>query len=528
MQLPLTPTRFLNRAAGLYANKVAVIDGEKRFTYREFKERVNRFGHAFADLGLARGAVIAYLGLNNHEILEAYYGILPAGFVLLPLNVRLRPQDLAYILSDAGAEALIVGPEFPALGFGLRDAVPGLRLLVMLGENVPGHALNYEELLAGAADTDIGYEQVDENDVAEMFYTSGTTGRPKGVELTHRNLYMHAYSCIATLGINERDVALVGSVPLFHVNAWGTPHYMVCVGGTMTVIPRFDPAWVCQTVARDRVTALGMVPTMLSALLGFPELHKYDMSSLEWILIGGAPPPPSLIAAAREQIGVDCFVGYGLSETTPLLTIATIKSTLADRPAEERYARQAMTGLPGIGVEVRVVDADGHDVTADGSQIGEIVARGDNVMKGYHNLPEDTARALAGGWFHTGDLATIDAEGYIQIKDRMKDIIISGGENISSVEIEDVFYQHPAVLEAAVIAVPDDKWGEVPLALVTLKPGQTATPEELLAFAAERLPRFKQPRAVEIHPEFAKTGTGKIIKTTLREPYWQGYALRVH
>ncbi len=528
MELPLTPTRFLNRAAAVYPNKTAIINGDQRFTYRLFQERVHRFGHALRGLGLGPGAVVAYLGLNNHQILEAYFGVLPAELVLLPLNVRLRPQDLAYILSDAPAQALIIGPEFTALGFQLQEAVSSLKHIILLGDEAPAHAHSYEQLLAAATDDPLPYDHIDENSVAELFYTSGTTGRPKGVELTHRNLYLHAFSCIAILGIRDRDVALVGSVPLFHVNAWGTPHYMVAVGGTMSVISRFDPTLVCQAVERDHVTAMGLVPTMLAALLSCPDLHKYDLSSLEWVLIGGAPPPPSLIAAAREQLNIDCFVGYGLSETCPLVSVATIKNTLADRPQEELYARKAMTGLPGLGVEVRVVSSDGHDVARDGSEIGEIWARGDNVMRGYHNLPEETAAALAGGWFHTGDLATIDEEGYLQIKDRKKDVIISGGENISSVEIEDVFYQSPAVLEAAVIAVPDDRWGEVPLALVVLKPGHTATAEELLAFAGERLPRFKHPRSVEIRSEFPKTGTGKIIKNELRDPYWQGLDTRVH
>ncbi len=528
MELPLTPIRFLNRAAAIYPDKVAIINGDQQFTYRVFQERVARFGHALRGLGLGPGAVVAYLGLNNHQILEAYFGVLPAGLVLLPLNVRLRPQDLSYILSDAPAQALIVGPEFTALGFQLQEAVPGLDHLILLGDEAPAHAHSYEQLLAAAASDPLPYDGIDENSVAELFYTSGTTGRPKGVELTHRNLYLHAYSCIATLGINSRDIALVGSVPLFHVNAWGTPHYMVAVGGTMSVISRFDPNLVCQAVARDRVTAMGMVPTMLGALLGYPDLHKYDLSSLQWVLIGGAPPPSSMIAAAREQLNIDCFVGYGLSETCPLVTIALIKSTLDDRPQAELYARKAMTGLPGLGSEVRVVNSEGQDVASDGTEIGEIWARGDNVMRGYHNLPEETALALAGGWFHTGDLATIDSEGYLQIKDRKKDIIISGGENISSVEIEDVFYQSPDVQEAAVIAVPDDRWGEVPLALVVLKPGHTASAEELLAFVGERLPRFKHPRSVEIRTEFPKTGTGKIIKNELRDPYWAGLDTRVH
>ncbi len=359
MQLPLTPTRFLNRAAALYPDKAAIIDGDHRLTYRQYKEQTNRFGHAMRGLGLKAGSTIAYLGLNTHELLEAYYGVLPSRFVLLPLNVRLRPQDLAYILADADVESLIVGPEFATAGFGLREAVPGVKHVIMLGDNVPVQALSYNELLAGAGAEDIGYDDVDENDVAELFYTSGTTGRPKGVELTHRNLYLHAYSCITTLNIRDSDVALVGAVPLFHVNGWGAPHYMVAMGGTMSVIPRFDPGLVCRAIDRDHVTCLGMVPTMLNAVLNYPERDQYDLSSLKWVLIGGAPPPSSLIAAAREQLDVDCFVGYGLSETTPLLTVASIKETLADRPAEELYARKAMTGIPGTGVEIRVVDDGG-------------------------------------------------------------------------------------------------------------------------------------------------------------------------
>ena len=235
-----------------------------------------------------------------------------------------------------------------------------------------------------------------------------------------------------------------------------------------------------------------------------------------------------MIAAAREKLGTDCYVGYGLSETTPVLTVARLKDTLRDRPAAERYARNAMTGVAIPGVEVRVVDADDRDVPADGATMGEIVVRADHVMRGYHNLPEETAQALRGGWFHTGDLATMDDEGYLQIKDRAKDIIISGGENIASVEIEEVLYQHPAVLEAAVVAAPDERWGEVPVGLIVLKPQHTATAEEILAFAADRLPGFERPKLIEFLPEFPKTGTGKIVKTALREKYWAGYTTRVH
>jgi fatty-acyl-CoA synthase len=528
MKLPLTPIRFLNRAAALYTNKTAIVDGGQSYTFHEYKDRATRLGHALRGLGLQPGAVVAYLGLNNHQLLEAYYAILPVGLVLLPLNVRLRPQDFVYILQDSNTQALIAGPEFADGAFRLKEAMPNLKHLILLGEDVPVGAHSYERLLADAPADEIDYMGIDDDAVAEMFYTSGTTGRPKGVELTHRNLYLHALCCIPPLGLSDRDVALVGTVPLFHVNAWGAPHWAAAIGMRMVVIPRFDPEWTLKAIQEHKVTLVAMVPTMLNVLLNYPTLAQYDLSSLRLVIIGGAPPPPTMIAAAREKLGTDCFVGYGLSETTPVLTVATLKDTLLDRPAAERYARQAMTGVPIPGVELRIVDAAGRDVPADGEAMGEIIVRADHVMKGYHNLPEETARVIVDGWFHTGDLATLDGEGYVQIKDRKKDIIISGGENIASVEIEDVLYQHPAVLEAAVIAAPDEEWGEVPVAIVVLKPDQETTAESILAFCAERLPRFKRPKLVEFVPEFPKTGTGKVIKTGLREKYWEGYTMRVH
>jgi fatty-acyl-CoA synthase len=528
MKLPLTPTRFLNRAAQVYGDKVAIIDGGQQFTYRQYQERTNRLGHALLDLGLQPGDVVAYLGLNNHQLLEAYYAILPTGLVLLPLNVRQRPQDFVYILTDAKAKALIAGPEFADGAFKLKEALPGLEHLILIGDDVPVGAHSYEQLLANASAEAIDYTHIDDDAVAELFYTSGTTGRPKGVELTHRNLYLHGLCCIPPLGLSDRDVFLVGTVPLFHVNAWGAPHWITAIGARMVVTPRFDPEWTLQAIQAHKVTLMALVPTMLNALINFPKLGDYDVSSLRTVVIGGAPPPPSMIAAARQKLGTDCVVGYGLSETTPVLTLSFIKEPLLSEPQEVQDARKAMTGLPILGVELRIVDTDGHDVPHDGESMGEIIVRADHVMKGYHNLPDETARVIVDGWFHTGDLAAIDSEGYVQIKDRKKDIIISGGENISSVEIEDVLYQHPAVLEAAVVAAPDDQWGEVPAALVVLRPGHEATAEDILAFCAARLPGFKRPKLVDFVPEFAKTGTGKIIKTDLRERYWQGQALRVH
>ena len=287
MKLPLTPIRFLNRAASLYAKKTAIVDGPRRYTYAEYKERATRLGHALLDLDLKAGDVVAYLGLNTHELLEAYYAVLPTGLVLLPLNVRLRPQDFVYILEDAGVRALICGPEFAAGGFQLREAIPHLDHLILLGDDPPMGAHGYEAILAAASAEEIDYLGVDDDAMAELFYTSGTTGHPKGVELTQRNLYLHAMSCIPALDLNDHDVMLVGTVPLFHVNAWGAPHWVAAVGARMVVIPRFDPEWPLRAIQAEKVTLVTMVPSMLNAVLNFPNLGQYDTSSLRlWSSVG--------------------------------------------------------------------------------------------------------------------------------------------------------------------------------------------------------------------------------------------------
>jgi fatty-acyl-CoA synthase len=387
-------------------------------------------------------------------------------------------------------------------------------------------AQNYDDLLAVSSPFECDFTQINEDSLAELFYTSGSSDRPKGVMHTHRNVYLHALSAIAagqtsptTLEDMSCKSVWLHTVPLFHANGWGTAHTITVVGGTHVAIHHFNPVEVFRLIERERVTTCAMVPTMVTALLHSPERPNYDLTSLRTMIIGGAASSPTLVKEIEEQLGCACFSGYGLTETCPTLTKSPMKSGIA-RDEDQRHARQAMAGFAIPGVELRVLGPDGKDVPHDGTAMGEIVARGDAVMEGYWRQPEATQAAMKDGWFHTGDVATVDGHNYIQIVDRKKEIIISGGENISSLEVEKVILAHPAVYETAVIPVPDEKWGEVPLALVVLKPGSQASQKELLEFCRARLAHYKCPRSVEFVASLPKTGTGKLMKRELRQKYW--------
>ncbi|MBX5465009.1 MAG: long-chain-fatty-acid--CoA ligase [Clostridia bacterium] len=523
MEVPLTPLRFLERSERVYRDKEAVVCGETRLTYAEYARRVRRLSSVLADrLGVQRGDRVLYLGMNCHRLLELYYAVLPLGAILVPVNIRLSPAEISFILHDSEPVALFASPELLPLVRAL-DEPASLRHHVLVYRGADGQLpegwLEYDALLERAPERPFA-DPPDEREVVEIFYTSGTTGRPKGVMLTHRNLYLHALSTMLALHTDDTERMIVGTVPLFHVNAWGTPQYLVAAGGTQVVVPRFDPEIFARTVQRERVTTALMVSTMLNALLNWPDHSKYDFSSLKQIVLGGAPVAYELVRRARQELGCLVRVGYGLTETCPVVSVAVIKATLADRPEEELDRRLAMTGLPLLGNDVRVVREDGSEVAWNGQEVGEILVRGDNVMAGYWRRPEETEAAFADGWLRTGDLAVVDSEGYLNIVDRKKDIIISGGENISSIEVEDVLYTHPAVLEAAVLGAPDPQWGEVPVAVVVLKPGATADEEELIRFVRDRLAHFKAPRRVLFASELPKTGTGKIMKAELRKTYF--------
>ncbi len=528
MFVPLTPLEFRRRAERLFGRKVGVIDGPRRHTYAEFGERSRRLAGALTRLGIEPGDAVSFLTYNTHHLLEAYFGVPQARAILNPLNVRLRPQEIASILNHAESRALFYHNDFASAVEEMRPRLETVREFVGLEIDGPAPlpAHNYEALLAGSPPL---WEdpEVDENDPAEVFYTSGTTGRPKGVVLTHRSLYLHALYTMIAHSTNDADVFL-HVVPMFHVNGWGVPHAVTAVGGVHVLLRKIDPVEIFRLIERERVTRLAGVPAIYNALLNHSDIGKYDLSSLRLATTGGAPASPVLLKAMEEKLGCEAMVGYGLTETSPVLTLARPKTHLGDETPERRRERRSTTGYAIPGVEVRVVDERGGDVPADGATVGEIAVRSNVVMEGYLKDPAATAEAIRDGWFHTGDMATIDAEGYLNIVDRKKDIIISGGENISSVEVENTLAAHPAVYECAVVAVPDGRWGEVPRALVVLKPGATATEAELIQFCRERLTHFKAPKSVGFSDALPKGGTGKILKAQLREPYWAGHAKRVN
>jgi fatty-acyl-CoA synthase len=523
MNVPLTPVRFLRYAEQQYPGRTAVVCGRERFSYSQLSGRVGRLAGALRRIGVKSDDRVAFLSLNCHRLLEAYFGVLEAGGILLPLNIRLASDELAYILNNAEAKILFLEQEFSELVDSFRPKLSTVQSFALLSGEPHADWLmseNYEDLLAAAAPYRPDIIEFDEDAVAELFYTSGTSADPKGVMLTHRNIYLQALSSALTHESSADGVHL-HTIPLFHANGWGAAHTVTLRGAKHVMIPRFDPAEIFRLIEQERVESLNAVPAMAIALVNCSGLRKYDLSSLKWLNLGGAASSPSLVREVEEKFGCVCYAGYGLTETAPTLSTSKMKPGLGWE-GERRFAGQAMAGFAIPGVELRVVDANDSDVARDGVAVGEVIARGDSIMKGYWKQPEATAEAMRGGWFHTGDMATWNEDGYVLIVDRKKDIIVSGGENISSLEVEKMLLAHPVVLEAAVIPVPDEKWGEVPKALVVLKSAGQATEAELIEFCRARLAHFKCPHSIEFREGLPKTGTGKILKRDLRKKYWQG------
>lgn len=496
MELALTPIDFLTRARRLFPDRVGVIDGDRCWTYAEFAARCDQQARYLRDqLEVRPGDVVAWLCSNTHELLEAYYGVLLAGGVLLPLNIRLSGPELCSILDQGDATVLFRHPDQPDPGHEIRQ--------VVLDDE-------YEAALARRAGPPLEPPPVDERSPAEIFFTSGSTGMPKGAVLTHRNLYLHAVHNALTGGVTGDDVIL-HLVPLFHVNGWGTPHHLTGLGGTHVMLPRFDPGEVLRLIEAHGVTRLFCVPAMVQALLDHPDLPRRDVSSIAAASIGGSPVSPQLLAEVEAAFGCTAICGYGMTEASPTMTRSL------DKPGEPPSAeRRATTGLPIVGVDLRVLGDDDVEVPWDDETIGEICARSNHIMDGYLDAPEATAEVLRGGWLRTGDLAVVRPDGYLRLVDRTKDLIISGGENIASPEVEHALEEHETVAEACVVARPDRRWGEVPVAFVALRPGSSATEDELIAHVRARLAHFKAPKAVTVLDALPRVGTGKIDKSSLR------------
>lgn len=530
MILPLTPVRFKQRAAQLFGRKIGVVCGEKRFTYQKFNERCDSLSAALLRLGVKAGDRVAFLGYNCHRLLEATYAVPQTGGVLLPLNVRLTTAELAQIFADATPRIFFFDPQFASVVETLANGPVFPDRVMCLDIPCPEWSTGktYEQLIESSEPRAFDWTRIDENSVAELFYTSGTTAVPKGVMLTHRNLYLHALYVAHAQRLGDDEVGAY-AVPLFHVNSWGTPHTMTLSGARHVILPKFTPPALLDLIQTEGVTRLQIVPTMAAALIHYAGFEQYDVSSLREVMIGGAPSNVSLIREVEQKFPRAVVAGgYGLTETSPVSTIAYIKDHLKREPDEIQIQRKATAGYTVAGTEARLVDAEGRDVPADGRTMGELLIRSDTVMAGYRNHPQETMEALRGGWLHTGDLATIDEEGYILIVDRLKDMVLSGGENIATAEVERVIQQHPAVLECAVIGVPDEHWGEVPKALVALRPGSTATTQEIISHCQRQLAGYKVPKSVEFLETLPKGATGKILKRELRARYWAGRERQVN
>jgi acyl-CoA synthetase (AMP-forming)/AMP-acid ligase II len=527
--IPLHIMSFLQRAVKLYPEKAAVQCGSEEFTYREHYDRINRFSNALLALGVKQGDRVGWLSPNCHRMLEAFYAVTRLGAVFVPMNFRLIPSDFSYILNHSESKLLFVDEKLVDSIKPIRDELHTVAEIIILTDRAsnPADYKSYETMLADSSPGELPQIDVDENEVSTLLYTSGTTGRPKGVMLTQRNIYLNAVSFIMHMQTTEDDV-LLHTLPLFHCNGWGMPFAVTAMGGSHVLLRKPEPQQVFELMEREGVSIACMAPAVLNSLLSFPKAEQYKLERKPRLVVAGSAPPAAFIKDLSARFGWSFTQIYGLTETSPVLTVSKIKSHLKGRSVEERYQLLAKAGNEAIGVEVRVVDEEERDVKADGQEVGEVVARSNVVMAGYWRQPEETEQVIRNGWFHTGDMATLDEEGYIDVVDRKKDLIISGGENVSSIEVEGVIYQHPAVLECAIIAVPDQKWGEIPLAAVVIRQGQQLTEAELTKFCRERMAHFKAPKRVEFIDSLPRTATGKVKKNELREKYWSGETKRVH
>ena len=510
----LTPLAFLERTVLAFPGRTAVVDGERRLTWAEVRERVRRLAVALQESGIEHGDRVAFLAPNVHELLEAHFGVPRAGAVLVAINTRLMPEEIAYILEHSGSRFLVVHES-------LHHLVEGAAVERVL---VCGPGGDYEEFLEAAGDGEPEDRLESEDDTISINYTSGTTGRPKGVMFTHRGATLNALAEVVHARLNPRSVYL-WTLPMFHCNGWCFTWAVTAAAGTHLCLRKLEPPLVWQLLAEAGVTHMCGAPTVL-VMLGAAESARMLERPVR-VTTAGAPPPPAVISRT-EALGFRINHVYGLTETYGPITVCEWHAEWDDAADEERARLKARQGVGMVTSDpVRVVDDGMNDVPADGETMGEVVMRGNNVMKGYFADEAATAEAFRGGWFHSGDLAVMHPDGYIEIRDRAKDIIISGGENISTIEVEQTLAAHPAVLECAVIAIPHERWGERPKAFVTLREGAGVTSEELISHCRERIAHFKAPDSVEFGP-LPKTSTGKVQKFVLRDREWGDRETRIN
>ncbi|MCM3570400.1 long-chain-fatty-acid--CoA ligase [Neobacillus mesonae] len=520
---PLTPLDWKRRAIKYYPQKTAVIDAEKEFTYLEFGQRVDKLSAALYEAGINPKDHVAVMLPNTHYMLECFYGIGQLGAVMVPLNYRLSAGDLEYIIRHSDAKMLIVDEEFCKP---IEEIADNLSLEKIVIVQVSGHKTSlkgvfYEDFLEHAGN-DFPEVEIDENQLLTLNYTSGTTSKPKGVMLTHRSNYLNAANVLYHLNVIHDDVYL-HTLPMFHANGWGTVWAITAAGGTHVCLRKVDPPLILELFETKNISLLCGAPTVVNMLVNDPKAKDVKISTSPRMATAGAPPAAALIQKAQEILGLNMIHVYGLTETSPFILYCEWNNGFNLKTLDEQATIKARQGIElAFNGETKVVGQDGQEVAWNGKELGEIVTRGNVVMAGYYKDPETTSAAIKDGWFHTGDLAVTHPDGYIEIQDRAKDLIISGGENISSTEVEGVLYKHPDVREAAVIAIPDEKWGEVPKAIIVKQPGAMVKEGEIIEFCRSNMAHFKAPKAVEFVEALPKTATGKLQKYRLREMYWRG------
>jgi fatty-acyl-CoA synthase len=515
METPLTPLDFARRTRRLHGPRLAVVDGDLRLSYEQFFDRCDRWSAALQELGVAPGDRVATIAPNTHAQLESFYSVPQIGAVLVPVNYRLTPKDFVYIVNHSGASVVCADRDYLDALDGVRDQMPDVRHFVAFEGSGDGW-VDYEAAIA-AASPGFARPEIGERDLLTINYTSGTTASPKGVMITHRNAAINSIGTLVHLPIAVGEPYL-WTLPMFHANGWTYTWTVTAAAGTHICLRKIDAGTVFGLIRDERVRWLCAAPTVLIALANAPAQARGEVPAGVRVVTAGAAPAAATIERLEGEFGWEVTHVYGLTETSPFITVCAPLPEHENLAPADRAIVKARQGVELLtSGELRVVDLDGREVPADGQSLGEIVVRGNAVMDAYYRDPEATQRAMGDGWFHSGDAAVVHPGGYVEIRDRLKDVIISGGENISSLEVEGTLLRHPAVQEAAIVGLRHEKWGEAPQAYVVLREGATASEDELITFTRERLAHFKAPHGVTFVDELPKTATGKIQKFVLRD-----------